>query len=602
MPTVCVVCKSIEFEKSGYGGFVCVECGTQLHGVVEELVDEYEQASGAQMAFRQRAGPSTVLALAPAASSCENSSVPVTGAQAFEAFQCVLQELLTPFAQLSGGGEPLVTLVRTLWFCCIPFFSLDRASAPLISLPRWRGVRVDRRELSLSPKFALSLLLAGSMQLGERSFSAEALLRCCHSGQIPVCSAHQQLPKRLRHVLGAWPSLVRISKLPVAHRLSALAIALSEALGLAPALPTLPALIAQLVAELRLARGYSGTAAEAGGPSKFSEPSEGSEPLEGSETAALEPLAFQLYERAWGAWRQRAASLCTHARPSAKVSSVPMTLAQRRSVWRLDAAAALLLAVKIRCCVMRPLARPHSMLIPTAEGVEGAAAPSCPPGVGAAQDFSQESEALWATLEPCLLAALLGPHLAEPPRQSFAQGVSPLSALPPSAPLPQNGSAITSELQLLLPAAETPAEVPGGALAPARAMPHPRSRQEALLVQEGTLQAYLHFVDAQVFSEKRRTQALSAAFDALQSTQRRSSSINTLAFRDFRDSSATLPRHFRDINEPLHERAVSCESQRFVREPCRHPIRFLQVGASAALDVHPTGSHSPSPSLAVVCL
>ena len=108
---VCTTCKGSDFDQVDDGGFVCKDCGTQVRGIVEEQV---QAGVGGTLGVGsgKRVQSATNVETAVAAMS---EATPPSAAQIFEAFQCVLQQLMQSLAPVIGSGPNFAKSVGAIW-------------------------------------------------------------------------------------------------------------------------------------------------------------------------------------------------------------------------------------------------------------------------------------------------------------------------------------------------------------------------------------------------------------------------------------------------------------------------------------------------------
>ena len=134
----CVKCKATEFEETEEGMLMCIECGTQVRGVVEETLD-FGDAGG----FSGRRIKSSKRVVEEA----EHVTEWPTPALVFEAFQHVLQTFVAAVVRLHPScSKSLPPAVGELWFRTLQLFPEAKQVARLPHNrrackrpPRWRA-------------------------------------------------------------------------------------------------------------------------------------------------------------------------------------------------------------------------------------------------------------------------------------------------------------------------------------------------------------------------------------------------------------------------------------------------------------------------------
>ena len=265
---VCPNCKSDEFERTDDGALACIECGMQLVGVREEINETggatATLALGASMIRRKVAKKVETTEVAAAAAAAASAFRIVTVAEGFEAFQCLLQTLVTALVTTCGLDAELRTAIGRLWILAMQTFpavtdpSEDAPTAPLGGPPvasRLNGhlplnPRGDRKALVLGPPLALALCYLGCLEM-RLPVMAHDLVAWCESGELPLLSAHRLLPKRLQHVVhsnrNSW-KLVKPQVLPKPRTVALLAAAVCERLRRPPPPPPPPEVVASRAA------------------------------------------------------------------------------------------------------------------------------------------------------------------------------------------------------------------------------------------------------------------------------------------------------------------------------------------------------------------
>lgn len=206
---VCVVCKSTDFEDTDDGALACVECGTLLHGVRQEIHEAgAAQPLGASLIRRRVFRQQSSVAEYPPGSF-------VTAAEAFEAFQRVLQKLLVALVESCGLDARLPLEVGRLWIETVALFPAvgsDGARTerltrvPTVTLQGRTGARgqgaLRGESLVLSTPLLLSLCYLGCVNL-QLAVLPHDLVAWCQSGELPFLTAYRTLPDSMQNVVAA---------------------------------------------------------------------------------------------------------------------------------------------------------------------------------------------------------------------------------------------------------------------------------------------------------------------------------------------------------------------------------------------------------------
>ena len=205
---VCAVCKGSDFVEEGYFK-TCADCGTQLHGHVEEIDDVFHGGNlgGASTKRKQRnKRKRKEIVYEPQIELRPSAEV------AFEAFQCVLQALLGALISRCGCDAEVASEVRALWFRVVPLCA--EAIAETIHLQRVPTMATTRkREITLSPSLALALCHLGCLRCAL-PVRIDDLLAWGRADVLPLMTAHLELPARLQPVAQWLPSAARPVETP----------------------------------------------------------------------------------------------------------------------------------------------------------------------------------------------------------------------------------------------------------------------------------------------------------------------------------------------------------------------------------------------------
>ena len=268
MAHVCAVCKATEFEETEDGALSCVECGTQIFGVRQEVNEATASEMGVTFSIRYRA-PRASGAHERAEGESSSNVVTYDGILAsavMEAFQRVLQSLVAALVDRRRGAAALdaqlAPTVGALWLRTARFFTaaMSAYARTTDDVLRVRTVPIARGAsfgtLSLTPRLALSICYLGCVQL-RLAVLPHDLLAWCRDGTLPYFSAYAALPARLQCVAAAHGSLDAVVR-PRRHdtveqlRKSAVAVAHALAIGAEP-LPSRAATLSRICTHLGLA-------------------------------------------------------------------------------------------------------------------------------------------------------------------------------------------------------------------------------------------------------------------------------------------------------------------------------------------------------------
>ena len=241
---VCKQCKArdnFDFDEKS-GTMVCLECGTQVAGYVEEVMDRNECGTF---------GYSQKRAAAPRAERAARKEKEWPDpAQVFEAFQHVLQTFLSAvMTSHSESCSELPSVVGGLWFRCVRLFPEATSEAQDVrAVPKIAGSAKDN-PISLGPALAATLCYLGCLQLGWPVLVND-IIEWCNS--LELLSAHATLPSRLHLVGRRLPDVVRLPQLPSFVRLRPRILVLLKLLELSPPPPSPQAWLERLSSALEL--------------------------------------------------------------------------------------------------------------------------------------------------------------------------------------------------------------------------------------------------------------------------------------------------------------------------------------------------------------
>ena len=194
----CAVCKGTDFIDDENDSFqTCADCGTQVHGRIEELNTHDNEIGGSNRKRKASRRPDAIRQVVPDADADPRPSAEV----AFEAFQCVLQALLDALVARCGCDAEVVTEVRTLWFRLVPLCTEVHVSTDGNEWPRMQRVPTiaagGKRQITLGSTLALALCHLGCLQRAL-PVRVEDLLAWGRADLLPLLTAHLGLPARLQ--------------------------------------------------------------------------------------------------------------------------------------------------------------------------------------------------------------------------------------------------------------------------------------------------------------------------------------------------------------------------------------------------------------------
>jgi len=199
-PMRCARCKASTFEPTPAGMLICVECGTQVRGVVEEILSHGE---GIGFSMRHKRKADKKQAHAELAYVREWP----TPALVFETFQYVLHKLVDAVGQRHpASAEPLASAVRELWFRTLQLFPEAAKDAPVVKrLPRMINSKT-RPQITLGPLLAAMLTYIGGVQLKMPLHLTDVKVWC---ESVELLGVRNALPSRLHLVSATLPDLLR---------------------------------------------------------------------------------------------------------------------------------------------------------------------------------------------------------------------------------------------------------------------------------------------------------------------------------------------------------------------------------------------------------
>ena len=201
---VCAVCKGSDFVEEGYFK-TCADCGTQLHGHVEEIDDVFHGGATTKRKHRNKRKRKDIV-YEPQIELRPSAEV------AFEAFQCVLQALLGALVSRCGCDAEVASEVRALWFRVVPLCA--EAIAETIHLRRVPTMATTSKlEITLSPSLALALCHLGCLRCAL-PVRIDDLLAWGLADVLPLMTAHLELPARLQSAAHWLPSAAQPVETP----------------------------------------------------------------------------------------------------------------------------------------------------------------------------------------------------------------------------------------------------------------------------------------------------------------------------------------------------------------------------------------------------
>ena len=462
MVHVCPSCKSEEFVRTDDGALTCVECGTQLAGVREEVNES--GGAAAVLALGSSNVRRKVLRNLDATGAVDSAAPPVTVNDGFEAFQFLLQTLLRALVSTCGLDARLPAATGALWLATAQTFSevvdedADAAFAPLVAPPVMRShdgrLRVysrhrDSHSLPLTSPLSLILCYLGCLEL-RLPIHPQDLITWCASGELPFLSAYRSLPARLQPVARskAGFAIVRPMLVPCADDLVSGAAILCERLTRPPpAPPDADALVRRLAAQLTLTATASALAigavrevsraaeriatqvrkrkraeASAEAPGESNAPAAAMADDAEAEDEPAPCTAVDGRSLASRSGRTGAPKIGRNSDSRQSITWLTRDPFNHRAAW-LRAAAAVAMAAKLTCELRGPLsAAPPSAA--TSEPSEPLAALRAAAGIGSA-DQDEDAEANWCRLEAAMAVFLRRHALGEvvPPPHSRVAGV-----------------------------------------------------------------------------------------------------------------------------------------------------------------------------------
>ena len=255
--SICTVCKSTRLEPIDNGAFyACLDCGTQVQGVVEEATEAFETSVGWSGRRRSTGGKKKKQKTGEGhVEEMERGPRP-SALQVLEAFQHLLQVSLEGLVSRCGCEPQLIDAVRDIWFRCVPLCSdaqqlAEDEESTVLRAPVLLGVMSPERDggvpVSLGPSLAVALCYLGCLQRAL-PVRIDDLLAWCSSDDMPLMTAHSSLPERLQPVFWRQSPVVGVLSytMPSAVSIEAVATAVLRKLELQPPPPRTAAIVQRL--------------------------------------------------------------------------------------------------------------------------------------------------------------------------------------------------------------------------------------------------------------------------------------------------------------------------------------------------------------------